>query len=225
MKLIQLSEVTVTANRIAKKDEVRLQYWFNALSNFTIYREDIEKRYTGSFYALFYGIPGVVVAKDERYISIRGSREILYLIDKKRVSPRFIEALIVDEIESIDIFKEGQAAAFGLSGAAAVVSIMTKRGEDRPPDPKFNNASYSPAGYQSPVEFYAPKYDTQWARNLNVPDFRTTIHWKPDIMVSDEGKASFEFYASDFPTTYSVVIEGISDDGHIIRQVETIEVR
>jgi len=42
--------------------------------------------------------------------------------------------------------------------------------------------------------------------------------------ISEEGEASFEFYTSDFKTTYSVVIEGITDDGKIIRQVEKIKV-
>ena len=62
-------------------------------------------------------------------------------------------------------------------------------------------------------------------KNAWSPDFRTTIFWKPDLLVSEDGKASFEFYTSDFPTTYSVVIEGLSNDGKIIRQVEKIEVR
>jgi len=76
-----------------------------------------------------------------------------------------------------------------------------------------------------PVEFYAPKYDTPESINLTNPDYRTTIYWKPDVIVNDDGKALFEFYTSDFPTTYSVVIEGLSNDGKIIRQVETIEIR
>ena len=45
------------------------------------------------------------------------------------------------------------------------------------------------------------------------------------MVVSDTGEASFEFYTSDFPTTYSVVIEGLTKDGGMIRQVEKIVVQ
>ncbi len=89
----------------------------------------------------------------------------------------------------------------------------------------FNNVSVNPLGYQRPVEFYAPKYETPEAKNTGIPDYRTTIFWKPDITVPDAGKAYFDFYTSDFPTTYSVVIEGLSTNGKIVHQVAKIEVK
>jgi len=89
----------------------------------------------------------------------------------------------------------------------------------------FNNVSLWPLGYQTPVAFYSPKYDTPDSKNFGVPDFRTTIFWKPDIVVPENGKAYFEFYTSDFPTNYSVVIEGLSSDGKIVRKTEKIEVK
>jgi hypothetical protein len=75
-----------------------------------------------------------------------------------------------------------------------------------------------------PVEFYAPQYDTPAAKHLATPDYRTTIFWKPNIVLSQEGRASVEFYSSDWPTSYSVVIEGITDDGQIIQQIGKIKV-
>jgi len=80
-------------------------------------------------------------------------------------------------------------------------------------------------GYQKPIEFYSPKYDTPESKNFSVPDFRTTIFWKQNVVVSDEGETSFEFYSSDFPSTYSVVIEGITDEGKPVRQIEKIQVK
>ena len=89
----------------------------------------------------------------------------------------------------------------------------------------FNNVSVKPLGYQQPVEFYAPKYETPEAKNTGIPDYRTTIFWKPDLTVSDEGKACFEFFTSDFPTSYSVVIEGLSTNGKIVHQIAKIDVK
>jgi len=76
-----------------------------------------------------------------------------------------------------------------------------------------------------PVEFYSPQYETLENKQLSIPDYRTTIFWKPNIVISnEEEETSFEFYTSDFPTTYSVVIEGLTVDGRIVRQVEKIRV-
>jgi hypothetical protein len=53
-----------------------------------------------------------------------------------------------------------------------------------------------------------------------------TACWKPDIIISDENnEVTFEFYASDFPTMYSVVIEGLTSDGHIVQQAGKIQVK
>jgi hypothetical protein len=74
--------------------------------------------------------------------------------------------------------------------------------------------------------FYAPQYETLETKQSPIPDLRTTIFWKPDVVISDEQEeAVFEFYTSDFPTSYSVVIEGLTADGKIVRQVEKIQVK
>jgi hypothetical protein len=138
-----------------------------------------------------------------------------------------LRMLHVSTVDAIDVFKGADAAIFGLSGGNGAISITTIRpsSEYYPTDTKFNSISFKPLGYQQPVEFYAPKYDTPELKFLTSPDYRTTLFWKPDLILSDDGKASFNFYTSDFPTTYSVVIEGMTNDGKIIRQVEKIEVK
>ena len=233
MKLIRLSEVTVTARKIDKRDEVRMKNWTALGSDETIYSEEIEKRNPQYVSQMLWGVAGVNVGSNGA-ISIRGGGLPIVLIDgipmdwpdqlmSMNDSP--LEMLSVHDIESIDIFKGPGAAIFGARGGNGAISITTKRGENRPGISAPNFKSLAPLGYQQPVAFYAPIYDTPEAKNLSNPDYRTTIYWKPDVIVADDGKASFDFYASDFPTTYSVVIEGLSDDGKIIRQVEKIEVR
>jgi len=82
----------------------------------------------------------------------------------------------------------------------------------------------SPLGYQQPVAFYAPKYETISQRNNPKPDLRTTIHWQPVVQTDSHGNAVFEFYTADEPTSYTVNIEGMADDGTIIRQTKKITV-
>jgi len=221
IRMIYLDEVVITGRRVDKKDELRLQYWQNWGSDQTIYREEIENRHVARVEHLLMGIAGVAVSANGG-ISIRGGGPPLVLIDGVE---RSLNWVTVDEIESIDIHKGASAAMFGRGGANGAISITTRRGSINYSPVRKNYVSTAPIGYQKPVEFYAPQYDTPESKNLGTPDYRTTIFWKPELAVSDDGKASFEFYASDFPTTYSVVIEGISNDGKIIRQVETIEVQ
>jgi TonB-dependent SusC/RagA subfamily outer membrane receptor len=237
IRMILLDEVIVTARRIDKRDEARLQYWGNLRSDVTIYREDFERRFVTDVTDILRNIPGVRVFIDggislraSDTSSFQGDGRPLVLIDGVPIpweagrSP--LDLAPIFDIETIDILKGASAAIFGIRGANGAISITTRRGGDTFSEPiRPNQVTVTPIGFQQPAEFYSPKYDTPELRNSVMPDFRTTIFWKPDLIASDDGKVTFEFYTSDFSTTYSVVIEGLSDDGRIIRQIETIEVQ
>jgi len=232
IKVVNLEEVVVTANRIDKRDVLRLSSNpVNAASDRTLYREDLVKIMPNPTYVADYlllvsgvrvvygafGIPsGIVIAQGYALIYIDGVQSTI----------EDLNTLPSQVIESIDVFKYAGASIFGVRGAGGAVSITTRRGNlDDENTVSKNTVSFSPLGYQKPVEFYSPKYDTPESKDLSIPDFRTTIFWKPDVVISDSGEAHFEFYTSDFPTTYSVVIEGLTTDGKIVRQVEKIQVK
>jgi hypothetical protein len=242
MMLINLDEIEVTAQRIDKRDELRLRYAINASSDMTIYREDIESKMKGAMRVtdLLINTPGIRVSNPPfphepkvfigPHIKTFGATNVpaLILVDGMEVGDIPLSTLVsVRDVESIDIFKGVGASIFGSRGMFGAISITTRKWNpnDNPTDYRNNSMSFTPLGYQKPVEFYAPKYDTPEAKNFSIPDFRTTIFWKPDVIISEYGNASFDFYAADFPTTYSILIEGISEEGTIIRHVETIEVR
>jgi len=238
MRAIQLSEVVITGYRNERKDEPRLQYWGNIGSDKTIRREEFEKRNPNRVSDILRGVAGVMVYPNGIVTIRQAGQEGLPLVlldgmqipwPERVVSPfdSPIEYVPVTNVESIDIYKG--VNPFGMRGAYGVISITTRRGGSSGGLTQFNFASYTPLGYQKPVEFYSPKYEILEARQLNIPDFRTTIYWKPDVVISDSGenagKESFDFYTSDIPTTYSVVIEGLTTDGGIVRRVEKIVVR
>jgi len=78
-----------------------------------------------------------------------------------------------------------------------------------------NTKTILPLGYQKPVEFYSPKYDILEAAN-NLPDLRSTIYWKPNMVINNTQKASVDFYAADAATSYSIVIEGVAPGRKLI---------
>ena len=243
MRMIQLEEVEVTAPRIEKKEEARLQFWANAKSDATIRRDVIEKHsfcHVADYLRLIPGVDAKVQPMSgEARIEIRG----LIHVQPKYIPPLIIvdgvpfggesdspglEDIPVDIIESIDVFKGPSTAVFGGRGGTGVISITTRRASENrniENENEPNSILYKPLGYQKPAEFYSPRYETLESRQMTVPDYRTTIYWKPDVVISNDGKASFEFYTADFPTTYSVVIEGLTADGKIVRQVEKIKVK
>jgi len=128
----------------------------------------------------------------------------------------------VHDIAQMDILKSGDnTSIFGSLGANGVIAIYTKSriGSSNSRSSEVPHIkSVSPLGYQQPVEFYAPRYDTEQQRNNSKPDLRTTIHWQPIVQIDSRGIASFEFYTADEHTSYTVIIEGLADDGTIIRR-------
>jgi TonB-dependent SusC/RagA subfamily outer membrane receptor len=224
MRLIQLPEVVVSAKKIPKRDAARLDAFpMNAGSDKTIYREEFENRAVTKVSHLLMMVAGVRV-ESSGDVFIRGSQgPALLMIDGMTFEGGQVDDVVPMDVEAIDIFKGASAAIFGSRGGNGVISITTRRGEvNRGTKSSFNFVSYAPIGYQKPIEYYSPIYDTPELKNLGLPDYRTTIYWKPDLVISDDGNASFDFYTSDFPTTYSVVIEGLSVDGKIIRTVQKI---
>ena len=225
-----LNEVVITAQNPITEKESRLQVFpLNEHSDVTLTREVFEKIHRTEIFDHLATIPGVWVKDGE--IIIRNSRNIrgiippLLLIDGIVSDLVMIRDIPILFVESIDVFKGPSTAIFGARGMGGVISITLKRGADFTAYQKdFNYAVYTPLGYQKPIEFYAPKYETVEAKRSFIPDYRTTIFWKPDVVISEDGEATFEFYTADFKTTYSVVIEGITTDGKIVRQVEKIRV-
>ena len=227
LRVYHIEEVKITAPRIQKLDEPRLRFWANSSSNQIVRRDDLEKLnlvYLADYLVIF--VPGA------RYqLSSFGNPPT---VSWRNIGGRGTPVVFVDGIhredgwgipvgviESIDIFKSGYQ--FGMIGANGAISITTRLGNDVPVI-RHNHAVYTPLGYQQPAEFYSPKYDSLEAKQSRIPDLRTTIYWKPDVVISEDGKVSIEFYTSDFRSTYSVVIEGISSDGRIVREVKKIRV-
>ena len=162
---------------------------------------------------------GVVVTGNS--YSIRGGGEPLLVVDDVPMEMEYIDMMSIYDIAQIDVLKDaGNTAIWGSRGGNGVIVIFTKDGSGvtKTANVPFHIKTIVPLGYQNPVEFYAPKYDTPEKRRSQNPDLRTTIHWEPDVRTDSLGIASFEFFTADESTSYTVVIEGLANNGKIIRQ-------
>jgi TonB-dependent SusC/RagA subfamily outer membrane receptor len=141
--------------------------------------------------------------------------------------PSFIlDDIDMHNVAHIDILKGPAAAIFGSRGANGVISIFTKDAGNigSTSTPLFHIKTIIPLGYQASAEFYAPKYETTAQHSNPKPDLRTTIHWQPVVQTDSRGTTSFEFYTADEQASYTVIIEGLTDDGTIIRQTAIIAI-
>lgn len=54
------------------------------------------------------------------------------------------------------------------------------------------------------------------ASTANLPDFRHTLYWNPDVQNKEKETVNLSFYTSGLPGSYIINIEGITDNGQII---------
>jgi hypothetical protein len=126
-------------------------------------------------------------------------------------------------IESIAVLKGTKAAILGSDAMGGAIIITTKKGfVAEKKTIRYNIKTVMPLGYQTPVEFYSPRYDNPDAKNNSQPDLRTTIYWNPNVILSESGEASLDFYTADASSTYTIKIEGITSGGEIIQKTARV---
>ncbi len=142
------------------------------------------------------------------------------------------DLLSMDDIEKVEIIHPSRLSimmgedAFG--GPGGVISILTKTGFG-----KFNDAfkriihgRITPRvrGFRQAREFYSPKYPLAEQDSLQKkPDQRPTLYWSP-VVPLENGKANLEFFTSDMPGKYRIIVEGISNTGKIICETALLNV-
>lgn len=235
-RVIDLPEVQVRGVRKEKK----YKSVYYADPDFFLSEEKIKESGVINVKDLFYRIPGVWVIGNS--IRIRGISSLnggapLILLDGVPINPMggddestadLLRMINIHDIGQLDVIKDGASLTiFGSRGMGGVINIHTKRGEAFTALQPDNIKPVMPLGYQLPVEFYSPQYDTSESISDPKPDLRTTIYWKPDALTDNEGNAQLNFYTADDPGAYSVIIEGVSEDGKLIhyygKSVITVE--
>lgn len=242
-----LEAVTISATTI---DDVRVK---EAIvygdPDYTVKGDDLLNASAGNIVPALQGrIPGLQVVPfwDEtgiqRYkIRIRGgsssfgvggTTEPLLLIDG---IPIMDGGFVADQIAAINPANVARIEVitradprFGVRGTNGVIAVYTKQADllsvnNRAVDPsKFQTLPV--VGYSKPAKFYAPNYENKNADHT-LPDYRSTIFWAPWLSSKADGKAQFEFFTSDLPATYRIVLEGITEAGDPMRAESFITVK
>ena len=214
MRVINLNELTVTANAKPTTDE-NLLY---SGADTKISSETLDKFSGMSILNYLQMIPGVSVMGET--VSIRGSSgSPLFLIDGfETENIEDISYLTTNEVEDISVFKGASAAIFGVRGGNGAIAITLKKGITVKQATPISLSVINPLGFQKPKSFYMPKYEVEEVRNATKPDLRTTIFWGDKLKIDNNGNINVQFFTADPPNNYTFVLEGITNDGQIIHK-------
>jgi hypothetical protein len=132
-------------------------------------------------------------------------------IDGVRIDdPALIVRLDPEFVERIDAVKGkyyvGEYLFYGL------INVITKAGDFSSVDlPEYAVRTFYRAADQVNY-FTSPVYSAQDLKQSRIPDFRNTLYWNPSVKTVD-GKATLEFWSSDFPSGYEINIQGVTSGG------------
>lgn len=223
MREILLDEITVVGRKKEKYSDV-----YELLASDTYDTDYIKDNGITSLSEIILKIPGI--SEREGYLYFRNGL-VNFMVNgvielsgygSNELTTKLYEIEMmynIDMIKRVDFLPPNMALVFGSRATPGGLIVLTLKNVEEMKMSKnpLHLQIYSPLGYQKPLEIYTPKYTVN--NNFsNGSDLRTTIFWKPDLRFDDSGKAIVEFYTSDMvDTRYSVNVEGLTDDGNIIK--------
>ena len=217
-RVYHLKEVTVTASSHQSFDDNTL---YAGMGN-PIQGTDLEKRFSPGQTVLdvIQTFPGVTVVGGQ--IQVRGSRgNPLLIIDDMQYQDMsddevdMLSSMNVGEVEYVNFLHGVDASIYGGLGGNGVIIVRLKSGADFASNPIVTGglAIIKSLGYLQPAQFYSPVYQTIEQKENPKPDLRTTIYWNPSLLLNVKNPLTCQFYTADTPGTYTITIEGITDNG------------
>jgi hypothetical protein len=217
---INLAEVVVKANR--RENVKRFDNHIPGSDpDQSVSSENIENIPPSSFEELFSRIPGVNSVIPGEGIKVR-NQTVKFVLNGIPIDCSFDELpqyVQLSEIAQLDLFKDiGKTIIFSSTGAPVIAITTWPPGSmvKRELAQLTNRRLIMPLGFQNPVEFYSPKYDTVLSKNNPKADLRSTIYWKPNLQTDKSGNSSVSFYSADAETTYSVIVEGFTNSKKLV---------
>ncbi len=234
-KTIKLKEVVVKS-----KIKTRQELINKELNSRTLYGQAQNRLFTdsspwmqtGSVLDIVRLVPGVKVygVYPNQSVEIRGQVSFgngppLYLLDGMPVPESAVRTMRTFNILFVDVLKGADAAIYGMRSAGGVIAIYTKKGGDLNQNPKrfpgVTNATIP--GFYKTREFYKPNYAMTIADHRK-PDYRTTLHWAPDIEIKGGESSKLSFYTGDTAGKYTIRVEGITFDGRPVHKLYSFNI-
>ncbi|QEM12653.1 hypothetical protein [Mucilaginibacter rubeus] len=165
---------------------------------------------------------GVIFDVNGNPINSRDNKKMAILLNGAVLDGSVLNSISAADVYSIEVLRGASyAVAIGSEFPGGALAITTKQGGDNYVTGSSSSSgviTYPFKGFYKARTFYSPKY-TAANVNTNIPDYRTTIFWEPNIVTNETGEASFSYFNADTRGIYRVTVEGIDANGNLGRQV------
>ncbi len=221
-KTILLKEVKIEG---VKKNPAKNSANFNGGGNADQVFDGDDMLYATSIGAFLHGKSRLPVRSDGRLVAPSQTRGPRIIKDGNLMEIDYtLHEIPVTDIESIEILTSpAKTTVYGETGKNGLMLITTRRGPVKWQVMKYAPGviTYKPKGYYNSREFYSPMYNVNPS---DKPDLRTTVFWAPNLATDETGKVKFDFFNTDRPGSYRIVLEGIDLDGKLARKVYRYQV-
>lgn len=222
MKVYVLDEVLVK-----RKKESKIYSMYDHMATYGLDSAKLASMTTLNIRDVFEEIPGIRVDESERTVS-RLSKPLAFYINDIKENYDYVMTMNPKDLLNISYIEGSQAGVIiGPEAANGALVITTNPNFVRNDRVKLDIAVMSFLGYQKKEEFYVPKYDVDSVRQAlaKITDSRPTIYWNPDVRTDASGKGEFSFFTSDSYGPYTLIIEGILNDGTVCREVRRVDLK
>jgi TonB-dependent SusC/RagA subfamily outer membrane receptor len=219
-KTIQLKKVEI----FGAKNKVKVSENLNGAGNAdgVVTAADLARYFTLPM-ALSRHLIGIQIRNGNAYV-MRQNKPMAIIMDGMYMQDLTLDKINITEIESIEMLKSlAFTTIYGSRGAYGVLVITTKFSAGTFMINNFAPGiiTYAPKGFAANRQFYSPKYADSADPK---PDLRTTVYWDPSILSDEKGNFKLEYFNTDEPGLYRVVIEGMDLMGNIARKTFTYQV-
>jgi len=135
-------------------------------------------------------------------------------LNESQATIGLLQTIRAKDIALVKFFEAGfVGVGSNFPGGAIAVYTKEKMREEQPVD-KLEHIDR--VGYTITKEFNSPYY-SQASANKNIPDYRTTLLWNPNLFMDANSKtAQVKFYNNDFSKRLKITIEGFDAEGKLI---------
>lgn len=221
--VINLGEVAVTAR---KSDNLRKERGaMYSYASFTFEPEEIEDLIGLRLIDVLLQAPGITLDGSGEGVLMRNAVPLI-VIDNIESQMSDLSTIQVADVEMIDILRDPVQTAMYRGGGNGVICIYLKRGQRTEDMQLGSHQKLIPyMGYTSPKDFYQPMYSVESQRQSRQPDLRSTLWWQPNLSTGESGQAEIRFYTGDERGHCTLLIEGVTDEGEVVRKLARVEIK
>lgn len=149
----------------------------------------------------------------------------LIFVNENRFDNDYLRTINISEIAYVKYFDRAYGMAASSEQLQPALAIYLKKEKDYQEAARLQPGNLLKArvyGYSPVKEFYQPDYSVPSAQPN--ADLRSTLLWRPYILSGKgTGTIRLQFYNNDITKKFKLVLEGMNDEGKLIRIEKVIE--